>query len=193
MVKCIRSLAAPVALLACTFVGAEAHATAPVDLIDPITPTFENYTDQDLVFAFVTPLGQEGLGQEGNDEANAQPEEPQGFIEDGDLLSGADILSRLDQSEEEATRSLLTDQALTAFFSHPISGKSVELQIAHCASLDFDTADGPFAQQVLCGEDRYAYAAGTEGIDILLNGEVFFTLPLDEGHYRLNGVDMDIK
>ncbi len=140
--------------------------------------------EKDLKFAFVTSLASDEDGE-------LQPKgKDMPDLSDGDLLSGDDILKRLDANDEEASGSMLQDHNLAAYIVHPVSGKSFELQIGNCAALDFVTGDLPYPQQVQCDKDLYGYRAGPHGVEILINDEIFFDIPLDAGSYRLNGVDV---
>nr|WP_321445313.1 hypothetical protein [uncultured Cohaesibacter sp.] len=159
----------------------------------PVSPAFaqgqtqdsqKEPDEKDLKFVFVTSLAIDEDGE-------LQPKDKDiPDLSDGDLLSGDNILKRLDANEEAASRSLLQDHNLAAYIVHPVSGKSFELQIGNCAALDYVTGDLPYPQQVQCDDDLYSYRAGPHGVEILVNGEIFFDIPLDAGLYRLNGVDV---
>ena len=154
----------------------------------PQLPEAEEITERDMFFAFVTPLSPF------DSPALAQGDNAPKALEDGDLLSGGDILSRLAERDAPKEQNNLTeDKPLTAYFQHPASGKSVELQLAHCDSLNYETGEPPFAQQVRCGADLFSYRAGPHGIEVLRNGELYFDMPLDPGLYRLNGSEIVIK
>ncbi|MCV6575792.1 MAG: hypothetical protein OIF58_08670 [Cohaesibacter sp.] len=152
----------------------------------PIVRVEDEVLPHDLLFAFsfdAMPLLENETGVRDNPD-----------IEHGDILSGADVLDRLNAREAvKDNEALLEDTILFAFLKHPFSGKSFELQLAHCASLNYDTSEGPFSQQVQCDKDLYSYRASATGIDVLINGELHMTLPLDPGPYRLNGIDIHIK
>ena len=79
--------------------------------------------------------------------------------------------------KEQSQQNLLTDHMLGAYIQHPVSGKSLDLQIGLCPTLDYLTGPDPFPQQVKCGDDIYSYRAGAYGVEILLNEDVFFDIP----------------
>jgi len=140
--------------------------------------------ERDLKFAFTTTLGSDEDGE--LDPQNKDIPD----LSDGDLLSGSDLLKRLDASDISPGTAMLRDHSLAAYILHPASGKSFELQIGTCKALDFATGEPPYPQQVQCDKDLYSYRAGPHGVEILINNELFFDIPLDEGDYRLNGVDV---
>ena len=170
-------------LSACLFTALSPVITAQAQQTDKE----QVWDERDLTFAFVTLLSPDNHGELGK-EPEATPD-----LSDGDLLSGADVLKRLNATDERSNTPLLTDHALAAYIQHPVSGKSFELQIGLCKSLDFLTGPEPFKQQVQCGEDVYSYRAGAYGVEILINNEPYFDIPMDAGSYRLNGVDVRFK
>ncbi|WP_146006377.1 hypothetical protein [Cohaesibacter celericrescens] len=179
------------ALMLCGIAQADASAFVAKVLSDASRPQLEagkTDDDSDLVFAFVTKLGQKDKLDDLDEDDESSP-----ALEDGNLLSGTDILKAFDQRDSSERSNFLKDHALAAFFQHPASGKSVELQIAQCATLDYATGSGPFTQQVKCGEDLYSYRAYDGGLAILRNEEIHFSLPLDPGHYRVNGIDIEVN
>ena len=151
-------------------------------------PKFEDSEAIDLVFSFITPISDDDDLSHLSEEANNAPS-----IEEGDLFTGEDILKRLEARGAKEQENLLLDHSFSALLEHPKSGKTIELHIAHCKTLNYDSVEGPFAQQVLCGKDLYSYQAGREGLEILLNGEVYLDIPLDPGSYRINGAEVAIR
>lgn len=140
--------------------------------------------ERDLKFAFTTTLGSDEDGELDPQEKDIPD------LSDGDLLSGSDLLKRLDANDISPGTAMLRDHSLAAYILHPVSGKSFELQIGTCKALDYATGEPPYPQQVQCDKDLYSYRAGPHGVEILINNELFFDIPLDEGDYRLNGVDV---
>ena len=159
-----------------------------IDNLNGLDEALQGSSESDLVFAFVTKLDEDDVLDDLSAEQDASM-----TIEDGNTLSGGDILKRFEERDTSERTSFMQDHVLAAYFQHPASGKSVELQIAQCSTLDYATGTGPFTQQVQCGKDLYSYRASAEGLDILRNDEIHFSLPLDPGHYRINGVEVDVN
>ncbi|MGD1887992.1 MAG: hypothetical protein ACFB01_12900 [Cohaesibacteraceae bacterium] len=115
----------------------------------------------------------------------------------GEQISTRDLLAVLASQPDQMLHggtSLFHDATLGLVFQDHGLGSQDVLALAECPTLDLEMSDPILqGQSAYCGDHTFTYGVGTEGLEVLRDGEIVLHLPLEPGFYSLNGVPFAVE